>query len=529
MRLLALFPRRWRQRYGEEFEVLLEESDLSLGDLVDLARGAWDARLHPQPHLGHGGEEMATRLGRGAAIAVVAVAALVVLVALQTLRPLSATFQSTPDIAAFVAAATIFGVAAVALWRLGGPRGLWVLLALLAARILVEAVVDVALTLSSGPLTIVYWNIDPAGFGWLPPTLFELAAGVALVVVLAAFLRLRLVTALVIGLVLELLVGPSDLSLIRYLMLNGLEESVIFASPLVVGPTGHVPSALMSPLSYLPFVGSVAWATVLQQVALRPVSGGDRHPLLRSYARFLQAHWAPVGALVLIVVLARFPLPAVLKSDAVLNPAHYVPTATDSRTQFIDCLRAYGVNLAQDANTKTAQIPEGLANRCSNIINTYPDQVRGRPLPVPAPVTDGGVTYTVTSMQIAGRLLKISWRASGAPIDDFGRTAYPAKPPSGLQDPGFQMLLLQRRYLDASVFDGAGAREQGAAGGGGGTLPRTQPYAWYGQTNAYVTGPGQYTLQFGCVSPPPPPTGKGFQPQGPCVGGPVASVPIVVS
>jgi hypothetical protein len=529
MRLLALFPRRWRQRYGEEFEVLLEESDLSLADLVDLARGAWDARLHPQPHLGQGGEAMAARLGRGVAIAVAAVAALVVLVALQTLRPLAATFQSTPYIVALVAAAAIFGAAAVALRRLGGPRGLWVLLALLAARVMVEAAVDVAMALSSGPLRILYWNIDPLGFGWLPPTLFEIAAGAALVVALARFLRLRLVTALVIGLVLELLVGPSDLALIRYLMLNGLEQSVIFASPLVVGPRGQVPSALMSPLSYLPFVGPVAWAIVVQQVALRPASGGDRQPVLRSYGRFLRAHWAPVGALALIVVLARFPLPALLKSDAVLNPAHYVPTATDSRTQFIDCLKAYGVNLPQDANTKTAPIPEGLANRCVNIINTYPDHVRGRPLPVPAPVTAGGLTYSVASMQIAGNLLKISWRVSGPPIDNFGRAVYPAKPPSGFQGPGSEMLLLETQYLEASVFDSTGARLQRAAGGGGGTLPRTQPYTWYGQTNAYVTGPGEYTLQLGCMSPPPPPTGKGFQPEGPCIGGPVASIPIVVS
>ena len=530
MRLVALFPRSWRRRYGEEFEVLLEESDLSLGDLLDLARGAWDARLHPQPHLGGGGEGMATRLAHGVAIAAAALAALVLLVALQSLRPLAASFQSNPGIVAFVAAAAIFGAAAVALRRVGGMRGLWVLLALLAARILLDALVLILLALSNGPLAPLYWDIDPLGAGWLPPTLLELIAGVALVVALMRFLRLRPATAFVIGLVLELLVGPSDLSLIRYLMLNGLEQAVIFGSPAVVGPgTGHVPYALMSPLSYLQFLGTVVWAVVLQQVALRPEAGEGRQPVFRSCATFLRAHWAPAGALALIVLLARFPLPGLLKSDAVLNPAHYVPTATDTRTQFIDCLKAYGVSVPPDANTKTAPIPEGPASRCTNIINTYPDQVKGRAMPVPAPVTAGGVTYRVTSMQIAGKLLKISWRASGGPIDDFGRTAYPAKPPSGLQDPGFQMLLLQRQYLDASVFDGTGARAQGAAGGGGGTLPRTQPYAWYGQTNAYVTGPGQYTLQFGCVSPPPPPTGKGFQPEGPCVGGPIASIPIVVS
>jgi hypothetical protein len=28
MKLVALFPRSWRQRYGEEFEALLEETGL---------------------------------------------------------------------------------------------------------------------------------------------------------------------------------------------------------------------------------------------------------------------------------------------------------------------------------------------------------------------------------------------------------------------------------------------------------------------------------------------------------------------
>src|SRR5262249_23602971 len=159
--------------------------------------------------------------------------------------------------------------------------------------------------------------------------------------------------------------------------------------------------------------------------------------------------------------------------DAVLNPAHYVPTATDARTQFIDCLKAYGVNLPPDANPKTARIPEGPAMRCSNIISTYPDRVEGRPLPLPAPVTADRVTYTVSSLRIAGNLLKISWRASGAPIGDFGSTVYPAKkPPGAFQGPGSQIRMLQRRYLDASVMDGIGARMQGAAGGRGGTLPR---------------------------------------------------------
>jgi hypothetical protein len=48
MRLLSLYPRSWRERYGEEFAELLAERPPSLGDRLDIVRGAVDARLHPQ-------------------------------------------------------------------------------------------------------------------------------------------------------------------------------------------------------------------------------------------------------------------------------------------------------------------------------------------------------------------------------------------------------------------------------------------------------------------------------------------------
>jgi hypothetical protein len=44
-RLLRLYPRRWRERYGGEFEALLEASDRRPGTVLDVARGALAARL----------------------------------------------------------------------------------------------------------------------------------------------------------------------------------------------------------------------------------------------------------------------------------------------------------------------------------------------------------------------------------------------------------------------------------------------------------------------------------------------------
>lgn len=47
-RLLGLYPRTWRERYGEEFLALISERPPSFADRVDIIRGAVDARLHPQ-------------------------------------------------------------------------------------------------------------------------------------------------------------------------------------------------------------------------------------------------------------------------------------------------------------------------------------------------------------------------------------------------------------------------------------------------------------------------------------------------
>jgi hypothetical protein len=46
--LLRLYPRPWRDRYGEEFEALLADRPPSVRHRVDIVRGALDAHRHPQ-------------------------------------------------------------------------------------------------------------------------------------------------------------------------------------------------------------------------------------------------------------------------------------------------------------------------------------------------------------------------------------------------------------------------------------------------------------------------------------------------
>lgn len=48
-RLVALYPARWRARYGEELEALLDEVDASPGLIADIVRGAVSAHVSGLP------------------------------------------------------------------------------------------------------------------------------------------------------------------------------------------------------------------------------------------------------------------------------------------------------------------------------------------------------------------------------------------------------------------------------------------------------------------------------------------------
>ena len=45
--LVGLYPRAWRDRYGDELESILDDDGLGLRTRLDLVRGAVDAHLHP--------------------------------------------------------------------------------------------------------------------------------------------------------------------------------------------------------------------------------------------------------------------------------------------------------------------------------------------------------------------------------------------------------------------------------------------------------------------------------------------------
>jgi len=87
--LLALYPARWRARYGEEFQALLDEEALTPSLVLDVIRGALDARsVSPSP----GGLVMRTRTSvLGSILAVVLVLPAVTFLTAAMVRSLQPT------------------------------------------------------------------------------------------------------------------------------------------------------------------------------------------------------------------------------------------------------------------------------------------------------------------------------------------------------------------------------------------------------------------------------------------------------
>ena len=70
--LIRFYPARWRERYGDEFEAILEERPLGPFDVADILLGAFDAQLRLRrlgTDIAHGrGLSMSLRIGGMAAV-----------------------------------------------------------------------------------------------------------------------------------------------------------------------------------------------------------------------------------------------------------------------------------------------------------------------------------------------------------------------------------------------------------------------------------------------------------------------------
>jgi hypothetical protein len=67
-RLLRLYPRAWRARYGDEFLALVGDRPLGLPQLIDIVSGAIDAHLSSDVRATTGSERPAAQAPGGAAV-----------------------------------------------------------------------------------------------------------------------------------------------------------------------------------------------------------------------------------------------------------------------------------------------------------------------------------------------------------------------------------------------------------------------------------------------------------------------------
>ena len=102
--LIRCYPAHWRDRYGEEFEALIEERPLGPFDVADILLGALDARLRMRgrraPNRDRRGVTMPLRIG---GIAAVLGAGLLVAAALSTFGPATERFASILAVAGTLA------------------------------------------------------------------------------------------------------------------------------------------------------------------------------------------------------------------------------------------------------------------------------------------------------------------------------------------------------------------------------------------------------------------------------------------
>ena len=190
--LIALYPRDWRRRYGEELAALLETGGLSAWDRIDMIRGAVDAHLHPsQPSM----LPVVAAVGAGGLASAHAIA----LAAQPTPLDWPGYFIDALPLAILAVALLVPSV--IGLWlRLGDADGvlgrLGIVVALAGHGAWLVALVAAALHIEYGPLTALAATVAMVGSAML---------GIALAGSGAAVLGVLLVGAALAG------VAPSAL------------------------------------------------------------------------------------------------------------------------------------------------------------------------------------------------------------------------------------------------------------------------------------------------------------------------------
>jgi hypothetical protein len=113
----------------------------------------------------------------------------------------------------------------------------------------------------------------------------------------------------------------------------------------------------------------------------------------------------------------------------------------------------------------------------------------GSSLPLPQPVQKGDLTYTVTSLQVSGKLVRATWIVTGGKeISDIYQAAKDGQ--VGYRQPG---PALARQYVEGGVQSADG---NGVSGGSSGYVVQSSQ-AVTGHTEVVVPAPGKYVLVIG--------------------------------
>jgi hypothetical protein len=221
--LIRCYPARWRARYGDEFEAILEERPLGPYDVADILLGALDARLrsrrggaaNPQGR----GLSMSLRIGGIAAI--VGASLIVILIALTGGHTEGSENASTIALLVALAALLVALTAMSAFQARSNPWLVWTAFAVTAVGTVIIFIAGVSDLVGAGPSD---WRDGPLPIGLVTAGLGSAAFGIATYrgSVLSRKGALSLVIGPTVGLIGVIAVGQNLWELGMLLVLVGI-------------------------------------------------------------------------------------------------------------------------------------------------------------------------------------------------------------------------------------------------------------------------------------------------------------------
>lgn len=176
--LIRCYPARWRARYGDEFEMLLEDRPLGPYDVADILLGALDAHLRLRRHgvASHQTRRFTMSLRIGGIAAIIGASLIVIVIALTGGRTEGAEDASSITLLVALAALLVALTGMSAFQARSNPWLVWTAFALTAVGTVVIFVAGVSDLASVGPRD---WRDGPLPIGAVTAALGSAAFGIA--------------------------------------------------------------------------------------------------------------------------------------------------------------------------------------------------------------------------------------------------------------------------------------------------------------------------------------------------------------